>query len=173
MESFDTRNPVFERCPKLEIVTTPKTSESQRDYFYTHGGALYKHCYYSEDTGVTEVLSWLPEKTTGVFTIKDGVEVIDHYSLTYTGIDKIIIPESVKYIESRFFNDSKTPLEIELNWRTKEDIDRISTIESDPSSFFFFRTDRSAVKVTVPKGTKSLYESHWLWSHLGGIEERP
>ena len=173
MNSLNNRNPVFECCPKLEIVTTPKTSESQRDYFYTHGRALYKHCYYSADTGETEVLSWLPEKTTGVFAIKDGVEVIDHYSLTFTGIDKIIIPESVKYIESRFFNDSKTPLEIELNWRTKEDIDRISTIESDPSSFFFFRTDRSAVKVTVPKGTKSLYESHWLWSHLGGIEERP
>ena len=177
MNSFDTGNPVFERCPKLEIVTTPKTSESQLYYFYTHGGALYKHCYYSADTGTfseeTEVLSWLPEKTTGVFAIKDGVEVIDHYSLTYTGIDKIIIPESVKYIETRFFNDSKTPLEIELNWRTKEDIDRISTIESDPSRFFFFRTDRSAVKVTVPKGTKSLYESHWLWSHLGGIKERP
>ena len=177
MNSFDTGNPVFERCPKLEIVTTPKTSESQRDYFYTHGGALYKHCYYSAYTGtfskVTEVLSWLPEKTTGAFAIKDGVEVIDEYSLSFTGIDKIIIPESVKYIEARFFNDSKTPLEIELNWRTKEDIDRISTIESDPSRFFFVRTDRSAVKVTVPKGTKSLYESHWLWSHLGGIEERP
>ena len=177
MESFNTDNPVFERCPKLEIVTTPKTSESQLDYFYTHGGALYKHCYYSADTGTfskeTEVLSWLPEKTTGAFAIKDGVEVIDEYSLSFTGIDKIIIPESVKYIETRFFNDSKTPLEIELNWRTKEDIDRISTIVSDPSRFFFFRTDRSAVKVTVPKGTKSLYESHWLWSHLGGIEERP
>ena len=177
MEWFDTGNPVFVRCPKLEIVTTPKTSESQQYYFYTHGGALYKHCYYSADTGTfseeTEVLSWLPEKSTGVFAIKDGVEVIDHYSLTFTGIDKIIIPESVKYIGSRFFNDSKTPLEIELNWRTKEDIDRISTIESDPSRFFFVRTDRSAVKVTVPKGTKSLYESHWLWSHLGGIEERP
>ena len=173
MKSFDAGNPVFERCPKLEIVTTPKTSESQLNYFYTHDGALYRHCYYSSDTGETEVLSWLPEKTTGVFAIKDGVEAIDKYSLTFTGIDKIIIPESVKYIESRFFNDSKTPLEIELNWRTKEDIDRISTIESDPSSFFFFRTDRSAVKVTVPKGTKSLYESHWLWSHLGGIEERP
>ena len=176
MKSFDAGNPVFERCPKLEIVTTPKTSESQLDYFYTHGGALYKHCYYSADTEFskeTEVLSWLPEKTTGVFAIKDGVEVIDDYSLTFTGIDKIIIPESVKYIRTRFFNDSKTPLEIELNWRTKEDIDRISTIESDPSRFFFVRTDRSAVKVTVPKGTKSLYESHWLWSHLGGIEERP
>ncbi len=173
MESFNTLNPVFGCCPKLEIVTTPKTSESQLYYFYTHGGALYKHCYYSSDTGETEVLSWLPEKTTGVFTIKDGVEVIDHYSLTFTGIDKIIIPESVKYIRTRFFNDSKTPLEIELNWRTKEDIDRISTIESDPSGFFFVSTDRSAVKVTVPKGTKSLYESHWLWSHLGGIEERP
>ena len=173
MGSFDTGNPVFQHCPKLEIVTTPKTSESQLYYFYTHGGALYKHCYYSSDTGETEVLSWLPEKTTGVFAIKDGVEAIDRYSLTFTGIDKIIIPESVKYIGSRFFNDSKTPLEIELNWRTKEDIDRISTIESDPSGFFFVRTDRSAVKVTVPKGTKSLYESHWLWSHLGGIEERP
>ena len=177
MNSFDTGNPVFKCCPKLEIITTPKTSESQLYYFYTHGGALYKHCYYSAYTGtfskVAEVLSWLPEKTTGVFAIKDGVEAIDRYSLTLTGIDKIIIPESVKYIGSRFFNDSKTPLEIELNWRTKEDIDRISTIESDPSSFFFVRTDRSAVKVTVPKGTKSLYESHWLWSHLGGIEERP
>ena len=176
MNSFNNRNPVFECCPKLEIVTTPKTSESQQYYFYTHGGALYKHCYYSADTEFskeTEVLSWLPEKTTGVFAIKDGVEVIDRYSLTFTGIDKIIIPESVKYIGSRFFGNSKTPLEIELNWRTKEDIDRISTIESDPSRFFFFRTDRSAVKVTVPKGTKSLYESHWLWSHLGGIEERP
>ena len=177
MVKFSTDNAVFVRCPKLEIVTTPKTSESQRYYFYTHDGALYKHCYYSAYTGTfskeTEVLSWLPEKTTGVFAIKDGVEAIDRYSLTFTGIDKIIIPESVKYIGSRFFNDSKTPLEIELNWRTKEDIDRISTIESDPSRFFFFQTDRSAVKVTVPKGTKSLYESHWLWSHLGGIEERP
>ena len=173
MKSFDAGNPVFERCPKLEIVTTPKTSESQLDYFYTHDGALYKHSYYSADIVRTEVLSWLPEKTTGVFAIKDGVEVIDRYSLTYTGIDKIIVPESVKYIGSRFFINSKTPLEIELNWRTKEDIDRISTKESDPSRFFFFRTDRSAVKVTVPKGTKSLYESHWLWSHLGGIEERP
>lgn len=173
MGSFNTVNPVFVRCPKLEIVTTPKTSESQLYYFYTHGRALYKHCYYSADTGETEVLSWLPEKTTGVFAIKDGVEVIDRYSLTFTGIDKIIVPESVKYIEQRFFDDSKTPLEIELNWRTKEDIDRISTIASDPSGFFFVRTDRSAVKVTVPKGTRSLYESHWLWSHLGGIEERP
>ena len=177
MGSFNTDNPVFERCPKLEIVTTPKTSESQRYYFYTHGGVLYRHCYYSAYTGTfskeTEALSWLPEKTTGAFAIKDGVEVIDEFSLSFTGIDKIIIPESVKYIGPRFFNDSKTPLEIELNWRTKEDIDRISTIESDPSRFFFVRTDRSAVKVTVPKGTKSLYESHWLWSHLGGIEERP
>ena len=176
MNSFNNSNPVFECCPKLEIVTTPKTSESQQYYFYTHGGALYKHCYYSADTEFskeTEVLSWLPEKTTGVFAIKDGVEVIDRYSLTFTGIDKIIIPESVKCIGTKFFNDSKTPLEIELNWRTKEDIDRISTIVSDPSGFFFVRTDRSAVKVTVPKGTKSLYESHWLWSHLGGIEERP
>lgn len=175
MESFNTYNPVFKGCPKLEIVTTPKTSESQRDYFYTHDRALYSHCYYSAGTlsDETEVLSWLPEKAYGVFAIKDGVEVIDSYSITCAGIDKIIIPESVKYIGIRFFNESQTPLEIELNWKTKEDIDRISTGEPDPSRFFFVSTDRSAVKVTVPKGPKALYESHWLWSHLGGITERP
>lgn len=173
MESFNTDNPVFEGCPKLEIVTTPKTSEKQRAYFYTHDGALYSHCHYTELSKETEVLSWLPEKTTGVFTIKEGVEVIDEYSITCAGVSKIIIPESVKHIGARFFNESKTPLEVELNWKTKEDIDRISTRESDPSRFFFFLTDRSAVKVTVPKGTKALYESHWLWSHLGGISERP
>ena len=77
--------------------------------------------------------------------IANVTEVIDSYSITYTGIDKIIIPESVKCI--------RTPLEIELNWKTKEDIDRISTGESDPSRFFFVRTDRSAVKVTATKGT--------------------
>ena len=60
-----------------------------------------------------------------------------------------------------------------LNWKTKEDVDEITTNMSDPSSFFFNGTDRSAVKVTVPKGTKSYYESHWLWSNLGGIVERP
>ena len=85
--------------------------------------------------------------------IANVTEVIDSYSITYTGIDKIIIPESVKCIRTRFFNESKTPLEIELNWKTKEDIDRISTGESDPSRFFFVRTDRSAVKVTATKGT--------------------
>ena len=174
MESLNIGNPVFKGCPKLEIVTTPKTSESQRDYFYTHDGALYSHRYYSKPLNKeAEVLSWLPEKATGVFTIKDGVEAIDEYSITCAGIDKIVIPESVKYIGPRFFNESKTPLEVELNWKTKEDIDRISTEESDPSKFFFLFTDRSAVKVTVPKGTKALYESHWLWSHLGGITERP
>ena len=173
MKSFDTNNPMFEGCPKLEIVTTPKTSESQRDYFYTHDGALYSHCNYASLSKETEVLSWLPKKTTGVFAIKEGVEAIDEYSITCAGINTIIIPESVKYIGPRFFNKSKTPLEVELNWKTKEDIDRISTGESDPSRFFFVLTDRSAVKVTVPKGTKALYESHWLWSHLGGITERP
>ena len=105
--------------------------------------------------------------------IKEGTTKIGEYSIRRTNVDKIVIPESVKSIDVHTFVSCKTPLELELNWRTKEDIDRISTIESDPSRFFFVSTDRSAVKVTVPKGTKSYYESHWLWSNLGGIEERP
>ncbi len=123
--------------------------------------------------GQREILSWIPEKKTGTVVIKEGTTKIGEYSIRRTNVDKIVIPESVKSIDAHTFVSCKTPLELELNWRTKEDIDRISTKESDPSRFFFVSTDRSAVKVTVPKGTKSYYESHWLWSNLGGIEERP
>ena len=75
-------------------------------------------------------------------------------------------------IGARFFGDSKTPLVIELYWTTKEEVDAIKTYESRPELFYFRSTDRSGVTVTVPKGTKALYEAHWLWSVLGGITER-
>ena len=120
-----------------------------------------------------EILSWIPEKKTGTVVIKEGTTKIGEYSISRTNVDKIVIPESVKSIDVHTFVSCKTPLVLELNWKTKEDVDEITTNMSDPSSFFFDGTDRSAVKVTVPKGTKSYYESHWLWSNLGGIVERP
>ena len=161
-------NPVFTGCSKLEIITTAPR-EGQENYYYLHDGALYMHMNRKK----REILSWIPEKKTGTVVIKEGTTNIAEHSIQRTNVDKIVIPESVKSIDVHTFVSCKTPLELELNWRTKEDIDRISTIESDPSRFFFVSTDRSAVKVTVPKGTKSYYESHWLWSNLGGIEERP
>ena len=159
-------NPVFTGCSKLEIITTAPR-EGQENYYYLHDGALYIHV----GRIVREILSWIPEKKTGTVVIKEGTTKIGEYSISRTNVDKIVIPESVKSIDVHTFVSCKTPLELELNWKTKEDVDEITT--SAPSSFFFNGTDRSAVKVTVPKGTKSLYESHWLWSHLGGIEERP
>ncbi len=102
--------------------------------------------------------------------IKEGTTKIGYSSIRRTNVDKIVIPESVKSIDIYTFVSCKTPLVLELNRKTKEDVDEITT---KMSSFFFDGTDRSAVKVTVPKGTKSYYESHWLWSNLGGIEERP
>ena len=102
--------------------------------------------------------------------IKEGTTKIGYSSIRRTNVDKIVIPESVKSIDVHTFVSCKTPLVLELNWKTKEDVDEITT---KMSSFFFNGTDRSAVKVTVPKGTKSYYESHWLWSNLGGIVERP
>ena len=161
-------NPVFTGCSKLEIITTAPR-EGQENYYYLHDGALYMHMNRKK----REILSWIPEKKTGTVVIKEGTTNIAEHSIQRTNVDKIVIPESVKSIDVHTFVSCKTPLELDLNWRTKEDIDRISTIESDPSRFFFVSTDRSAVKVTVPKGTKSYYESHWLWSNLGGIEERP
>ena len=168
LEKIDGSNPVFTGCSKLEIITTAPR-EGQEDYYYLHDGALYVHM----DRMKREILSWIPEKKTGTVVIKEGTTKIAEYSIRRTNVDKIVIPESVKSIEVHTFVSCKTPLELELNWKTKEDVDEITTNMSDPSSFFFNGTDRSAVKVTVPKGTKSYYESHWLWSNLGGIEERP
>ena len=168
LENIDGSNPVFEGCSKLEITTTAPR-EGQEDYCYLHDGALYMHM---GRTG-REILSWIPEKKTGTVVIKEGTTKIAEHSIRRTNVDKIVIPESVKSIDVHTFVSCKTPLVLELNWKTKEDVDEITTNQSDPSSFFFNGTDRSAVKVTVPKGTKSYYESHWLWSNLGGIEERP
>ena len=165
---IDNSNPVFTGCSKLEITATaPK--EGQEFYHYVYDGALYMHIGREK----TEKLRWIPEKKTGTVVIKEGTTEITQCSIYLTNVDKIVIPGSVKLIDIYTFVSCKTPLVLELNWKTKEDVDEITTNMSDPSSFFFDGTDRSAVKVTVPKGTKSYYESHWLWSNLGGIVERP
>ena len=158
-------NPVFTGCSKLEITTTAPR-EGQENHYYLYDKALYMHVGRTE----REILSWIPEKKTGTVVIKEGTTKIGEYSIRRTNVDKIVIPESVKSIDVHTFVSCKTPLVLELNWKTKEDVDEITT---KMSSFSFNGTDRSAVKVTVPKGTKSYYESHWLWSNLGGIEERP
>ena len=165
LENIDDSNPVFEACSKLEIITTAPR-EGQENYCYLYDKALYMHVGRTE----REILSWIPEKKTGTVVIKEGTTKIGYSSIHRTNVDKIVIPESVKSIDIYTFVSCKTPLVLELNWKTKEDVDEITT---KMSSFFFNGTDRSAVKVTVPKGTKSYYESHWLWSNLGGIEERP
>ena len=166
LEYIDNLNRVFTGCSKLEIITTAPR-EGQEDYYYLYDEALYMHINRKK----REILSWIPEKKTGTVVIKEGTTKIADYSIYLTNVDKIVIPESVKSIDINTFVSCKTPLVLELNWKTKEDVDEITT--SAPSSFFFNGTNRSAVKVTVPKGTKSYYESHWLWSNLGGIEERP
>ena len=168
LENIDASNPVFTGCSKLEITTTAPR-EGQEDYCYLYDGALYMRMNRMK----REILSWIPEKKTGTVVIMEGTTKIGKSSIRRTNVDKIVIPKSVKSIDIYTFVSCKTPLELELNWKTKEDVDEITTNMSDPSSFFFNGTDRSAVKVTVPKGTKSYYESHWLWSNLGGIEERP
>ena len=165
LENIDDSNPVFEACSKLEIITTAPR-EGQENYCYLYDKALYMHVGRTE----REILSWIPEKRTGTVVIKEGTTKIGYSSIRRTNVDKIVIPESVKSIDIYTFVSCKTPLVLELNWKTKEDVDEITT---KMSSFSFNGTDRSAVKVTVPKGTKSYYESHWLWSNLGGIEERP
>ena len=147
LENIDDSNPVFEACSKLEIITTAPR-EGQENYCYLYDKALYMHVGRTE----REILSWIPEKKTGTVVIKEGTTKIGYSSIRRTNVDKIVIPESVKSIDIYTFVSCKTPLVLELNWKTKEDVDEITT---KMSSFSFNGTDRSAVKVTVPKGTKS------------------
>lgn len=147
LENIDDSNPVFEACSKLEIITTAPR-EGQENYCYLYDKALYMHVGRTE----REILSWIPEKKTGTVVIKEGTTKIGYSSIRRTNVDKIVILESVKSIDIYTFVSCKTPLVLELNWKTKEDVDEITT---KMSSFSFNGTDRSAVKVTVPKGTKS------------------
>ena len=159
---FNTSNPVFTYNPKLEITVSP-----DNPYWFVKDHALYR-----TDGPNRLYLCWIPEKQTGIFTVMEGTTSLNEFSVYHTSIDKIVIPKTVAGIGTRFFGDSKTPLVIELYWTTKEEVDAIKTYESRPELFYFRSTDRSGVTVTVPKGTKALYEAHWLWSVLGGITER-
>lgn len=160
-------NPVFTGSPKLEV-----TVDEANPYWYAQNDMLFMK---DDDYGI--VLRWLFEKNTGTVTIPDGTNVIGDYAIANTNFDKLVIPASVRQIMTRFFDSGvggscKVPIVIELNWTTEEQVKAIITTESDPSKFFFDGTDRSQVTVSVPKGTKSLYENHWLWGSLGGIVER-
>lgn len=160
-------NPVFTASPKLEV-----TVDEANPKWYAKNGMLFMK---DGDYGI--VLRWIFEKNTGTVTIPDGTNVIGEYAVAHTNFDKLVIPASVNKIEIRFFDgrvggSCKVPIEIELNWTTQEQVDAITTVESVAANFFFNDTDRTQVKVSVPKGTKSLYENHWLWGALGGIVER-
>ena len=118
-------------------------------------------------------MKWVEEKKTGTLKINENTIRIAEYSLVNTNIDKLEIPSSVTEIAPRFFDrDCKTPLEIVLNWTTKEDVDRISTSIREPFNFYFNETDMSNVTISVPAGTKAFYQAHWLWGACGKIVER-
>ena len=121
-------NPVFSQCTKLEVSVNKSEGKV---YFYVHDHALYEP--YLDDI----TLRWVPEKLTGTFRVQDGTTHIGRYAFYHTSIDKVIIPRSVKFIDTHFFfgaysNGSwicKTPLEIELNWETAEEVNAITTTE--------------------------------------------
>ena len=170
VQKLDDLDPLFERCPKLEIIVL----DGEDSRFFVEDHALY------ERSNNGNILRWMPEKQTGIFNIQDGTTQIGRYAFFHTNIDKVVIPRSVRLIQPPFFYGTshdgewfcKTPLEIELNWETAEEVNAITTLEWNPSMFYFTYMDRSQITVTVPKGTKALYESHWLWSTCGAIVER-
>lgn len=158
---INTANPTLSGCKNLEITV----SENNRT-FYVKDKLLYKK-------NSNEIwLAWIPEKMTGTVTFDENTVGIAEYAVWGTNFDKLVIPKSVSEIRVRFFNNSKTPVEIELEWTEQEEIDAIQPTNSDPTAFYFRDTDRSKITVTVPAGTKQMYENHWLWSACGTIQEK-
>ena len=158
---INTANPTLSGCKNLEITV----SENNRT-FYVKDKLLYKK-------NSNEIwLAWIPEKMTGTVTFDENTVGIAEYAVWGTNFDKLVIPKSVSKIRVRFFNNSKTPVEIELEWTEQEEIDAIQSTNSDPTAFYFRDTDRSKITVTVPAGTKQMYENHWLWSACGTIQEK-
>lgn len=158
---INTANPTLSGCKNLEITV----SENNKT-FYVKDKLLYKK-------NSNEIwLAWIPEKMTGTVTFDENTVGIAEYAVWGTNFDKLVIPKSVSDIRVRFFNNSKTPVEIELEWTEQEEIDAIQTTNSDPTAFYFRDTDRSKITVTVPAGTKQMYENHWLWSACGTIQEK-
>ena len=157
----------FAYSPKLELIVAPDNR-----WFFVEDGALYYNTTSNNSTRKL-YLKWVQEKKTGTLKINEETVRIAQYSLVNTNIDKLEIPASVTEIATRFFDrNCKTPLEIVLNWTTKEDIDRISTREKEPFKFYFNKTDMTKVTVSVPAGTKPFYQAHWLWGACGNIVER-
>jgi len=158
---INTANPTLSGCKNLEITVSENNST-----FYVKDKLLYKK-------NSNEIwLAWIPEKMTGTVTFDENTVGIAEYAVWGTNFDKLVIPKSVSEIRVRFFNNSKTPVEIELEWTEQEEIDAIQTTNSDPTAFYFRDTDRSKITVTVPAGTKQMYENHWLWSACGTIQEK-
>ena len=157
----------FSYSPKLELIVDPDNK-----WFIVEDGALYYNTTSGNSTQ-NLYLKWVQEKKTGTLKLKEETVRIAQYSLVNTNIDKLEIPASVTEIAMRFFDrNCRTPLEIVLNWTTKEDIDRISTREKEPFKFYFNKTDMTKVTVSVPAGTKAFYQAHWLWGACGKIVER-
>ena len=159
---YNNSNDVFGSCPKLEIEVDPAN-----EFFYVKDHGLY------QKRGGKRLLRWIPEKLTGSFTVEDGTTDIERYSVYHTSIDKLVLPASITFIYERFLcGECKTPLVIELNWTTINEINRIAKTYDDPSPFFLNGTDRSKITVSVPAGTKAFYQAHWLWGACGSIVER-
>ena len=100
---------------------------------------------------------------TGTLTIPRNITTI--YSYTFSSwqkIEEIIIPQSVTYIENYAFSTCKNVKKVTVDWATPK----------APESYSFENVDLSKVTLSVPYGTKSLYESTNHWKDFGTIEER-
>lgn len=149
---IDEGNSVFEGCKNLTISVA---SESQ--HFFTEDDVLYWYRYYDKKL----VLSWIPEKKSGEYTIKNKTDIIGYQAIRYISLSKLTIPASVMDIMAYNFSYAYNLKTVELNWNVEE----LGKLKYNPkiATFYFDALVYSDITLLVPKGTKAAYEAHELW----------
>ena len=149
---IDQGNNVFAGCKNLTITIEP---ENKR--FFMENDVLYGHDIYWVCGAI-----WLQENKTGSLTIKDETGVIRTNATLYASISKVVIPASVKLIESGFFNYAYDLETVELNWSIEE-LNKLQYFDGSITRSYFQNLIYSDITLLVPQGTKAAYEAHEVW----------
>ncbi|MCL2068134.1 MAG: leucine-rich repeat protein, partial [Treponema sp.] len=151
LSSIGSGNPVFTGCENLSITVAAGSALS-----VDASGVLYIGSSVNP-----QVLMWIPEKLTGVYTIPDGVTGITVAATDRSQLTEIRIPASVTAINVNNFRSCANLTDIWLNW----------TVPPTGITPSFSGTTIGNITLHVPAGTLGNYAAHSLWQNFTTVEQ--
>lgn len=152
------------------------TDEVEVTYFID-----YRHDDF-DDTGDYSGNIVIPE--TIIYENKEyRVTSIGEQAFRESGIESIIIPQSITYIGGYAFNSCYALKKVEVQWETPLDLEEVEKKypkSGDPypdayrlaEYIFDFRAEYFQITLIVPKDTKTLYREQYVWKNFTDIKEK-